>query len=190
MSEKELAREPRPKNALLDRIAVHHSRFLHFLAKRVEDAATAEDILQSAYVKLLEAGTQIREEESTVAWFYRVLRNAVIDHFRRRTTMEKAHEGFAMEAPASYEPELKQMVCACIGDVVQNLKAEYRTAIEQVDLGGKPVEEFARFEQISATNASVRLHRARKTVAKHLTTICGTCAEHKCLDCTCRHSHV
>jgi RNA polymerase sigma-70 factor (ECF subfamily) len=85
---------------------------------------------------------------------------------------------------------MKQTACACIGDVIRDLKSEYRTAIEQVDLGGVTVEAFAQSQQTSANNAWVRLHRARKTVAKKVTTVRGACAEHKCFDCTCRQSQL
>ncbi len=171
-------------------ITAHRSKFLNFLSARVEDRAAAEDILQSAYVKAMEHGSKIRDDESTVAWFYRILRNAITDHYRRRAARARAHESFAAETPVSYEAEVAQTVCSCIGDVIRDLKSEYRRAIEQVDLGGLTVEEFAQSQQTSANNASVRLHRARKTVAKKLTTVCGACAEHKCLDCTCRRSQL
>jgi RNA polymerase sigma-70 factor (ECF subfamily) len=174
----------------VERIAAHQSKFLNFLSARVEDRAVAEDILQSAYLKAVEHGSEIRDDESTVAWFYRILRNAITDHNRRKAARTNAHEAFAAETPASYEAKVTQTVCACIGDVVRDLKSEYRTAIEQVDLGGATVEAFARSQQTSANNASVRLHRARKAVAKRLTTVCGACAEHKCLDCTCRQSQL
>lgn len=134
---------------VLERIAAHQTRFLHFLASRVEDAAAAEDILQSAYVRAIEHSSAIRNGESSVAWFYRILRNAVTDHYRRRSARDKAHEGFAAEAPASYEPEFQQTVCACVGDIVRDLKDEYRTAIEEVDLAEKPVEDFARARHIA-----------------------------------------
>jgi RNA polymerase sigma factor (sigma-70 family) len=180
----------RNRSDRMERIAAHQSRFLNFLTARVEDRATAEDILQSAYLKAVERGSEIRDGESTVAWFYRVLRNAVTDHYRRRAARTRAHESFAAETPGSYEAELTQTACACIGDVIRDLKSEYRTAIEQVDLGGATVEVFAQSQQTSSNNASVRLHRARKAVAKKLTTVCGACAEHKCLDCTCRRSQL
>jgi RNA polymerase sigma-70 factor (ECF subfamily) len=174
----------------VERIAAHQSKFLSFLSARVEDSAVAEDILQCAYLKAVEHGSEIRDDESTVAWFYRILRNAITDHYRRKAARTNAHEAFAAEASANYESEVTQTVCACIGDVIRDLKSEYRTAIEQVDLGAATVESFARTQQISANNASVRLHRARKAVAKRLTTVCGACAEHKCLDCTCRQSQL
>lgn len=165
---------------------IHRDRFLRFLTSRVENAAAAEDILQTAFVKTVEHGAEILDDESVIAWFYRVLRNAVIDHYRRRAVQDKALEAFATETPVTYEHELQNTACACIVEVIKDLKPEYRSAIERVDLGGASVEEFANSETISANNASVRLHRARKTVAKHLRTVCGACAEHKCLDCRCR----
>jgi RNA polymerase sigma-70 factor (ECF subfamily) len=175
---------------LIERVTAQRDRFLRFLAARVEDKATAEDILQAAYLKAVERGSEIRDGESTVAWFYRILRNSLIDHYRRGAARARAHEAFAAEVPQGYEPEIRAAVCECIGDVIENLKPEYRSAIEQVDLGETPVEDFAHSEHISPNNASVRLHRARKAVARNLKTVCGACAEHKCLDCTCRHSQV
>lgn len=65
----------------LERITAHQSKFLSFLSARVEDRATAEDILQSAYLKAVEHSSEIRDDESTVAWFYRILRNAITDHY-------------------------------------------------------------------------------------------------------------
>jgi DNA-directed RNA polymerase specialized sigma24 family protein len=90
----------------------------------------------------------------------------------------------------SYEPELKRVACACIVVVVQELKGTYRTAIERIDLGGVTVEAFATAEHTTANNASVRLYRARKAVAKRLMTVCGACAQHQCLDCICRRSQL
>jgi RNA polymerase sigma factor (sigma-70 family) len=174
----------------LKRIVAHHSKFLSFLASRVEDKTVAEGILQSAYIKAIEHGVEIREDESTVAWFYRILRNAIADHYRKGSARTRAHETYSAELLNSYEPEFAQTVCACIGDVIRDLKDEYREAIEQVDLGGATVESFAQSQQTTANNASVRLHRARKAVAKKLTAVCGACGEHKCLDCTCRRSQL
>src|ERR1035437_9016197 len=123
-----------PLSDRVERIAAQHAKFLSFLSARVEDRDAAEDILQSAYLKAVEHGSEIRDHESTVAWFYRILRNAITDHYRKEVARTRAHDAFAAEAPASYQLEIAQTVCACIGDVIHDLKSEYSTAIEQVDL--------------------------------------------------------
>jgi DNA-directed RNA polymerase specialized sigma24 family protein len=64
----EVAKEPEiARTTSLDRIIAHHSKFLGFLRAHVEDTGTAEDILQTAYIKAIEHGPEIRDEESTVA---------------------------------------------------------------------------------------------------------------------------
>ncbi len=77
---------PEVMQALVD----NHRQFLAFLERRVESRADAEDILQDAFVRGLEKGGQLRDGESAVAWFYRLLRNAVVDHYRRRGAAGRA----------------------------------------------------------------------------------------------------
>ena len=68
---------PKP-SALLAQLLEHRAEFLGFLTRQVGDPAAAEDILQAAYTKALEKGEQIQNTESVVAWFYRMLRNALV----------------------------------------------------------------------------------------------------------------
>jgi RNA polymerase sigma factor (sigma-70 family) len=167
-------------------LATMHGRFLNFLEKKLPDRASAEDILQSAYLKAMQRGAQLRDTESTVAWFYRILRNAVADHYRQLAARSRALDELAAGWKEGYELELHAETCACISEVVHGLKPEYRAAIEQVDLAGGSVEAFAKSQSTTANNASVRLHRARKAVAKQLIAVCGICCIHNCIDCTCR----
>ena len=95
--------ESTPSTALsLEAIAklVHgHREFLSFLERRVESRAVAEDILQAAFARGLERGAGV-DNEKVVAWFYRVLRNAVIDHYRQRSTAERALEAWTRKFPS------------------------------------------------------------------------------------------
>lgn len=168
-------------------LARMHNRFLQFLRGKVGDAGTAEDILQAAYVKAIQHGGELREAESSIAWFYRILRNALTDHYRHDAARSKAMDQLVANWKEDYEPELRVEACACVQEVIRDLKPEYRAAIEQVDLAGESVESFARARSTTPNNASVRLHRARKAVTKKLTAVCGTCATHKCIDCICKH---
>src|SRR5512134_1008895 len=75
----------------------NHRTFLAFLERRVGSRAVAEDILQDAFVRSMDKLSALRDQEAIVPWFYRVLRNAVIDHQRRRKTVSKALSDFATE---------------------------------------------------------------------------------------------
>jgi len=172
--------------AVVESLVGNHRRFLGFLERRVGSRAVAEEILQAAYVRTLEKGGDLGEGEGAVAWFYRLLRNALVDHYRRQGAEGRALEREALEASEwGPDPELTQTVCACIHDLLPALKPEYAEMVRQVDLEGRGVPEVAREAGITANNAGVRLHRARRALKKQLERSCGTCASHGCLDCTC-----
>ena len=172
------------KNAhIADVLVEHHRKFLAFLEARVESRAVAEEILQEAFVKSLKKGDQLHDEESAVPWFYRLLRNAVIDHYRRRGAEQRMKE--AQPTEEAFEQELERVVCACIDGLIPTLKAEYAAIVRMVDLEQQPIADVARELGLTPGNARVRLHRARKALKERLEDACATCAEHGCLDCTC-----
>jgi RNA polymerase sigma factor (sigma-70 family) len=176
---------PEVMRLLLD----NHARFLAFLKRRVGSADVAEDILQEAFVRGLGQSESIRNAESAIAWFYRVLRNAVTDHFRRQDSQGRALEQFAAETEAeeaAVDRELEAVVCQCVLSLVDTLKPEYATALRRVELDGVSVRGYAEEAGITAGNAGVRVHRAREALRKQLVRSCGTCLTHGCIDCQCK----
>jgi RNA polymerase sigma factor (sigma-70 family) len=173
------------KEAVADLI-LQRKQFLRFVRSRVDSPATAEDILQSAYTRALEQASRLRSEESAVAWFYRILRNAVIDHYRHRTAEDQALERWAKDlTEAAPDLETERIVCECIDDVLLTLKPAYSEILRDVDLAEDTLEAFANKVGITTGNAAVRVHRARQALKKHLILVCGVCAKHNCVNCTC-----
>ena len=167
----------------------NHQRFLRFLQLRVENQEVAEDILQNAFVRTLEKGDAIRDDERAMGWFYRVLRNAVTDHFRHRSVEGRALSRRAGEESLHVEPtdaEMESAVCACMKDLIGTLKQEYADILEKAELDLIPIDTIAQEAEITPNNAMVRLHRARKALHARLVESCGTCTEHGCLQCTCK----
>lgn len=166
----------------------NHARFRAFLERRVGQRDVAEEILQDAFVKGLNHASTVRDAESVTAWFYRLLRNALVDHLRRRGAEQRALEEAARE-PTEDEPAPDEAmmgeVCRCVTALLDTLKPEYATALRRVDLEGTSVKAFAEEAGISANNAAVRLFRARESLRKQLERSCGTCTEHGCMTCTC-----
>lgn len=168
-----------------------HGRFLAFVERRVGSRELAEEILQDAYVRSLTSGGSLRSEESVTAWFYRILRNAIVDRHRRREVESRSLERIAAEVENDQEPsvdtDLMNAVCACVGVLVDELKPEYAAAIRRVEIDGSDVSTLAGEEGISPNNARVRLHRAREALKRTLVAYCGSCASGGCRDCGCAH---
>ncbi|MEO8053208.1 MAG: sigma-70 family RNA polymerase sigma factor [Acidobacteriota bacterium] len=170
------------------RLISGRQRFLAFLRKRVDSEEVAEDILQAAFVKSMERGGAIRDEETVVAWFYRMLRNAVIDHYRQKGSSEHAFNQLFQEMQSHQDPDVsfKGDICHCVTGLLGTLKPEYQQALETVDLHEHSLADLAKEAQITANNAAVRVHRAREALRKQVAATCGVCATHGCLDCTCK----
>src|SRR5512138_3931463 len=161
---------PAPLAILLE----NHRAFLAYLERRVGDHALAEDILQDAFAKILDRPDQAPADDGLVPWFYRTLRNAAIDQFRRQGAASRAVEAFARELDihATPEPELEEEICACITRLAGTLKPEYAEALSAIDVHGMPVKTFADTHGLSASNAGVRVFRAREALKKRVTESC------------------
>jgi RNA polymerase sigma factor (sigma-70 family) len=126
-------------------------------------------------------------DESVRRWFYRVLRNAAIDHHRRARSRSRALQALTAHlASAEAEPseELDAELCRCMTSCPERSSRSTHT-LQRIDLEGTAVKDYAAEVRISANNAAVRVFRPRKALRKGLVRACGTCAEHGCLECSC-----
>ena len=144
-------RDSAPVAALLE----NHRAFLRYLERRVGDRALAEDILQDAFAKVVARPEQAPADEAIVPWFYRTLRNAAVDQFRRRGAADRAYEAFARELDTRETPstEMEAEICACVSRLAATLKPEYAEALEAIEVAGTPVKAFAEQKGLSSSNA-------------------------------------
>ena len=80
------------------------SRLRNFIRRRVPDPRDAEDILQDAFYKLVEANRLLMPIDHVTGWLYRVARNRITDLFRK-----KKAESFSQASIADEEGELLQI---------------------------------------------------------------------------------
>ena len=177
---------PAPLATLLE----NQRAFLRYLERRVGDRALAEDILQDAFAKVVARPEQAPTDEAIVPWFYRTLRNAAVDKFRRRGAADRAYEAFARELETHETPstDMETEICACVSRLAATLKPEYAEALHAIEVTGTPVKTYAEQKGLSSSNAAVRVFRAREALKKRVIESCGACAEHGCLNCTCKRA--
>jgi RNA polymerase sigma-70 factor, ECF subfamily len=172
--------------AAIQKLVEGHRQFLAFVERQVESRAVAEDILQSAFVKGIQQSGDVRDDERVVAWFYRILRNAIVDHYRRRAAAGRVQEALGREMASQMSAPVEQEVCACLMPLLATLKPEYREALELVDISEASLNDLAAKAKITPGNAAVRIHRAREAFRKQVRSACGACAEHGCMNCQCK----
>ncbi len=171
-----------------DTLVEHRVRFLSFVRSRIPDPAAAEDLLQSAFTRVVERPADVPPGHA-VPWFYRVLRNAIIDRHRRMEAEQRRRDAWERDPSHESRTASTNRRCACTLRALASLNVRYARIIAAVDVEGRPVFEVARDEGLTAGNAHVRLHRARRLLAERLRAICRQCAETACVDCHCKGAH-
>jgi RNA polymerase sigma factor (sigma-70 family) len=167
-------------------LLAHRSAFKAFLVSRVGNPDDAEDLLQNGLIKALQRADDLKDGEKSVAWFYKILRNVIIDHGRSRGAARKRDDAWATDAVTlADDADAERVLCDCFAHLLPSLKPTHAELLRRVDLEGQPVSVTAIALGMTANNASVTLHRARRELRTRLEAFCGACAEGACLDCNC-----
>ena len=172
-------------------LLAHRSAFRAFLVSRVGNETDADDLLQNGLIKALQRADELKDGEKSVAWFYQILRNVVIDHARSRSATRRREDAWSADAVTlGDDAEAERVLCGCFAHLLPSLKPTHAKLLRRVDLDGRPVAATAITLGMTANNASVTLHRARAELRKKLQEFCGSCADGACLDCDCDRSDV
>lgn len=172
-------------NSIEEQLLTSREKFLRFVQARVSDPTLAEDILQDSLLKALQRAPDLRDHDRLVPWFYRILRNAIIDAYRHQGVERKYTAEISADETPAVEMEETTVLCACFSDLLPTLKPEYSELI-QSELNEEKQEAVAHRLGISLSNLKVRRHRARQALRRRLEETCRMCAAHGCLDCACQ----
>jgi len=168
-----------------EQLLTSREKFLRFVQARVSDPDLAEDILHDSLLKALQRAPDLRDHDRLVPWFYRILRNAIIDAYRHQGVEWKYTTEIAADEMPTAEMEEMTSLCACFSDLLPTLKPEYRELI-QSELNEEKQEAVVSRLGISPSTLKVRRHRARQALRRRLEETCRMCATHGCLDCACQ----
>ncbi|MBA3910747.1 MAG: RNA polymerase subunit sigma-70 [Rhodobacter sp.] len=183
------SRRSRTSPAIETALQRHYSDFRRFLARRVGDAATAEDVLQNFCMRVLQSGTELRDDNSAVGWLYTVLRSALTDHYRKEARRRGGNDRFVRDqltlGETSVEPGQDAGLCGCVNGLILDLRPEYGELLRRVDFDEEPRDKVGTDLGISQKNLRVRLHRARQAVGELLRGHCSGCCDENFRDCFC-----
>jgi len=164
-----------------------HDILLRFLMRSVGDRMIAEDILHDAIVRALERSEQLRDANNIRAWFERILRSALADHWRKQTRdarRQRALERLASERITA--DDLDSRVCLCLHELLPTIAPGYSDLLWRVDMLGEPRQRIAATMHATPGNVAVRLHRARRALRSRLMAACTGCRETGFFDCGCK----
>ena len=182
-------------------VAKYQRKLWRLLSRFIRDPAEVEDVAQEAFIKAYRALPSFRGDSAFYTWLYRIgintAKNYLVAMGRRAPTATE----FDSEEAESFEdgdqlrdintPEsmlMTKQIAATVNQTMDELPDELRTAITLREIEGLSYEDIANIMNCPIGTVRSRIFRAREALRKRVIESCGTCAEHGCVNCTCRHS--
>jgi len=166
----------------------HREALLRFTHLRVSDYGTAEDLVQDAFVSAWHGRNHFRGDCSERTWLTGILRNKIIDHFRR-TSRRPAILATDLESPdrsggetlswIDRQPDLREKnrpgaaterheFMTELEDAINLLPGKMGRAFRMREIEGLTTEEITSELAISKANLWVLIHRAKQSLGESL----------------------
>lgn len=140
--------------------------------------ATAEELTQEAFARLLRAASSFRGDSSFRTWLFALARNVCREHRRRRLTRRRYERKMPMLEDAARElPDVAldplERMCraelgACVRAAVDSLRPHHRTVLLLREWQGLTYKEIAMILEVPEGTVRSRLHNARAALADRL----------------------
>ena len=151
-------------------ISKHKQELFGYVLKHVKDNQTAQDIHQEILIKIFKHYKSINKPSSLKAWVYKIARNHIMDHFRKKNYVTiSLNEQLAEKNEFTNDAG---QILPCLRPFINQLKPNYRQALELIDLGGMSQKDFSVKMNMSYSGAKSTVQRARKQLKKSLNKCC------------------
>jgi len=150
----------------------HKNRVYSIALRYSGDHATALDIAQETFLKLLSRIQQYRGDSSFDSWLCRLVVNTCLDHHRRRRRLLPLMEDLLNTFRSPNESVLHQLLRSeeqqRVQEVVAQLPPDQRMVVVLRYTDGLPYEDIAIVLGCSRGTVASRLNRAHKTLERRL----------------------
>ena len=145
-------------------------RILNYVRLRVDGEALAQDLTADVFERAVSRQHTLRRPEAFGAWLFRIARNTVAGHYRRRqptVLLELAHD---LVAPNPPPPEIvmRREELALVRQALATLSEREQEIIRLRFAGGLGNQEISRVLRLRAGHVAVLLYRALRKLRAYL----------------------
>lgn len=139
------------------------------------NANDAEDAAQETFLRAYAQLKSFRVDQRFATWLLSIVAHYCIDRLRRRRFLwlsledDAIGEALASDAPAPDEQALRRESEQQVAQLLEHLSPSNRLVVVLKYWHAQSVEEIARTTGDSASAVKVKLHRARRALAKQMT---------------------
>ena len=166
------------ESAIRSLVATYHAAMVRF-ARTIAGDASAEEIVQEAWIKVVRALPSFEGRSSLRTWLFAIVRNEAVSRLRqdaRQPETESADvladrygpDGTWQTPPGAWSLDTPEAVLASkdmqglIRRTLDGMPATQRSVLTLRDIEGLSFEDISNILVISSSNARVLLHRGRQ----------------------------
>lgn len=150
-----------------------HTPLLQFIGRRVQDEATAEDVLQEVFLKVHQQVETLKDARKLESWLYQIARNAIIDHYRSSRPTVSLETSDALSLPADFpDDDIISELFPSVRAMVRSLPKHDRQALVLTEYQGLTQKELSERLGLSFSGAKSRVQRAREKLKQQLLACC------------------
>jgi RNA polymerase sigma-70 factor (ECF subfamily) len=145
----------------------HKTQIYNYTLKMVSDRMTAEDIVQTVFMRFYENFGALRSVNASTSWLFTTARNEIFMHYRKKQTRVDQYRpediSLAEKLPGELPDELyqQQEMREHIQEVLKTLPDEQRETFLLREYGGLSYDEIAKVMECETKAVKSRLHKAR-----------------------------
>jgi RNA polymerase sigma-70 factor, ECF subfamily len=164
------------RSALALLVVRHKTPLFNFALRQLGDAPTAEEVVQDAFVRVVQSAGEFKHAARFSTWLYTIARNLCVDQMRRRALRrhpsldeperssdgdgpslgERTADGRANVERAAVSLEIRERVLAAIGD----LPVEQREVFLMREVGSVPFKDIAEIVGVPENTVKSRMRYA------------------------------
>ena len=146
------------RQLLVDHILSRQTDFYRLAFSYVKNQDAAMDVVQEAIVKALEKVDTLREPAYLKTWFYRILLNEAMNHFRRTRDLIPFDEALNDRPAVTLDPGER----LDLYDAIQRLSFPEQTVVKLRFFEELKLEEIAQATGVNLNTVKSRLYKALK----------------------------
>lgn len=139
----------------------HRSALYRYVLKKTGHTATANDLFQGAWEKVIRARAQYRSSAPFRAWLYRITHNHIMDYFRRfQPAIEVPEELLVSTEPGPDTRAAREAMADRLKAAIWSLPGEQKDALLLKLEAGLDIGEIAEVTGVNRETAKSRLRYA------------------------------
>ena len=145
-------------------------RILNYVRMRVEGEALAQDLTAEVFERAVSREHTLRRPEAFGAWLFRIARNVIAGHYRRRRPSVSLDRAGDLVAPEPSPPEvvIRQEELARMREALATLSEREQEIIRLRFAGGLGNQEVAKVLRLRPGHVAVLLYRALRKLRAQL----------------------